>query len=247
MEEHLKQGATSFQCPNCGVVSQQTWFGLDTVSRTVLGLVEHLYFDSRKKMSDYQQESIIMFLEILKDRIPRVLPHSIPASFSIATCQACRQISLWIDGELVHPKLFTIESPNKDLNQDIQDLYNEAATISALSPKGAAALLRLALQKLMLQLGKKGKKINDDIKELVNEGLSPKIQQSLDLLRVVGNNAVHPGEISFDDDSEVAQKMFRVLNIVAEELITQPREIDRLYNEVIPAETRDYIQTRDGK
>jgi len=206
-----------------------------------------LYLDYRSQLSNFQQDAILGFLEILKRQIPMEFRHFIPASFSIATCEACRQISLWIDGELVHPKIFTIDSPNGDLNQDIQNLYNEAASISILSPKGAAALLRLALQKLMLQLGKKGKNINEDIKELVTEGLSPKIQQALDLLRVVGNNAVHPGEISFDDDSEIAQKMFRVLNIVAEELITKPREIDRLYNDVIPAETREHIQVRDGK
>ncbi|WP_415663473.1 DUF4145 domain-containing protein [Vibrio taketomensis] len=49
--------------------------------------------------------------------------------------------------------------------------------------------------------------MNNDIKELVSEGLSPKIQQALDSLRVVGNNAVHPGQINIDDNAEVAYKL----------------------------------------
>ena len=40
--------------------------------------------------------------------------------------------------------------------------------------------------------------------------------------------------------------MFRILNVVADELITKPSEIDQLCNDVIPPETRDHIKERDG-
>ena len=100
---------------------------------------------------------------------------------------------MWVNKEIVFPRKTVIPPPNEDLEESIKDLYMEAATILVDSPKGSTALLRLALQMLLKQVGKSGKKINDDIGELVSEGLSPKIQQALDLLRVIGNNAVHPG------------------------------------------------------
>ncbi|WP_210409489.1 DUF4145 domain-containing protein, partial [Leptospira levettii] len=140
-----------------------------------------------------------------------------------------------------------IEKPNEDLNEEIKSIYLEAAKIVTDSPKGATALLRLALQKLMIQIGKNGKDINKDIGELVKEGLSPKVQQSLDLLRVVGNHAVHPGQIDFDDDENIALNLFKILNYIAEELITKPKEINSLYESIIPEETKKHIKERDKK
>ena len=124
--------------------------------------------------------------------------------------------------------------------------YIEASTIVVGSPKGATALLRLALQLLLKQLGKSGKNINNDIKELVSEGLSPKIQQALDLLHVVGNNAVHPGQIELDDGRDIALKLFHILNFISNEMITKPKELDLLYDEVVPDETKKHIIERDS-
>ncbi|WP_197739581.1 DUF4145 domain-containing protein [Vibrio taketomensis] len=170
----------------------------------------------------------------------------VPSGFAIASCSACDGFSLWVEQQMKYPKTTSLPSPNEDLAHDIKDLYLEAASIIVDSPKGSTALLRLALQKLLKQVGKSGKNINNDIKELVSEGLSPKIQQALDLLRVVGNNAVHPGQINIDDNAEVAYKLFSILNFIAEELITKPKELESLYSDLIPEDTQEHIKQRDG-
>lgn len=105
----------------------------------------------------------------------------------------------------------------------------------------------LAVRRFLVQIGKPGKNINSEIQELVVGGLSPKVQQALDLLRVVGNNAVHPGEINFEDNVDVAWQMFKILNVIADDLISKPNEIDRLYNELLPPKAREHIQKRDSK
>ena len=62
----------------------------------------------------------------------------------------------------------------------------------------ACALLRLALQELLIQLGVSGD-INSAIKSLVQKGLDSNIKDALHTVRVIGNHAVHPGNIDFDE------------------------------------------------
>jgi hypothetical protein len=64
--------------------------------------------------------------------------------------------------------------------------YAEAAKIYRDSPRGAAALLRLLIQKLCSELGSTHKDINAAIGGFVAEGrISPAIQRALDAVRVL--------------------------------------------------------------
>ena len=103
---------------------------------------------------------------------------------------------------MVYPIAATAPLPNPDLPADIKADYEEARGIASLSPRGAAALLRLAIQKLCKDLAESGENINADTKSLVNKGLSVQVQQALDVVRVTGSNAVHPGQIDLQDDPE---------------------------------------------
>ena len=78
--------------------------------------------------------------------------------------------------------------------EDVRADFLEAASIVDASARGAAALLRLCIQKIVMALGGRGNNLNEDIGNLVEQRLIPQsIQQALDVVRVVGNNAVHPG------------------------------------------------------
>jgi len=50
------------------------------------------------------------------------------------------------------------------------------------------------------ELGQKGENLNADIGDLVKAGLRIQVQRSLDIVRVVGNNQVHPGTLDVRDD-----------------------------------------------
>jgi len=147
---------------------------------------------------------------------------------------------------MIYPNFSDIEPPNDDLKDDIKKDYLEAASILNKSPRGAVALLRLTLQKLMIQLGEKGNNLNDDIANLVKKGLPVKIQQSLDAMRVIGNEAVHPGQIDLRDDQATAEQLFKLVNFIAEKMITEPKDIEEIYNK-IPDNKKQQINERDKK
>jgi hypothetical protein len=132
------------------------------------------------------------------------------------------------------------------LPEDIKVDYAEARSITTLSPRGATALLRLAIQKLCKHLGEEGKDLNTDIANLVKKGLSPKIQQALDVVRVIGNNAVHPGQIDLKDDAHTAGQLFGLVNIITDAMISQPKHIEKLY-ESLPQAQREAIAKRDAR
>ncbi len=164
----------------------------------------------------------------------------------ICSCSHCGFYSIWHEEEMIYPNSSGIESPNEDLNDDIKDDYREAASIVQKSPRSAAALLRLGIQKLCIQLGEKEENINTDIKNLVAKGFPAKVQESLDALRVIGNEAVHPGTLDLKDDIEITSALFKLVNFIAEKMITEPREIEVIYNK-IPDNKRKQIQERDKK
>lgn len=165
----------------------------------------------------------------------------------IAVCSHCSELSIWYDEKMIYPDKTNIIEPNYDLNEDIKKDYLEAASILNKSPRGAAALLRLSIQKLCKQLGESGKNINDDIASLVKKGLPAQIQKALDIVRVVGNESVHPGQIDLNDNQEIANKLFDLINIIAQVMITQPKEISALYENIIPDDKKEAIEKRDNK
>jgi hypothetical protein len=140
----------------------------------------------------------------------------------------------------------TAELPHPDMPESVRADYEEAREICGASPRAAAALLRLAIQKLCKELGEPGKDISDDIANLVKKGLPLEIQQALDIIRVVGNNAVHPGELQPDDIAEVAYSLFELTNQIVEERISKPKKLQSLFAR-LPQGARNAIHKRDGK
>jgi hypothetical protein len=167
------------------------------------------------------------------------------ADIEVATCQQCDNFSVWVGAEMVFPDQIVVPPPNDDLQEEIRVDYLEAARILDRSPRGAVALLRLAIQRLCKQLGQPGKNLNDDIAALVSDGqITKPVQQALDIVRVVGNNAVHPGQIDLRDNRDTALTLFQLINVIADRTISQINRIQRIYDS-LPAGARTQIERRD--
>ncbi len=160
-------------------------------------------------------------------------------------CSHCEKWSYWFGEKMIVPSAAPVPPPHVDMPKECAPEYEEARNIVAASPRAAAALMRLALQNLMMVLGEKGKNINDDVGALVKKGLPVQVQQALDFCRVVGNNAVHPGEIELNDTPEIAHNLFSMMNFIIEDRISRPKHIEALYSQ-LPEGARNAISQRDG-
>lgn len=171
-------------------------------------------------------------------------PYIAKAPLRITRCEHCGKNCIWVGDLYLFPDRGNAPQPNPDMPAEVQADYEEAARIYTKSPRGAAALLRLAIQKLMTHLGQSGKNINDDIAALVAVGLPQQIQQALDVVRVTGNNAVHPGQLDAND-AQVAEQLFPLVNVIVEYRISLPNRIQEMYD-ALPEGAKTAIEKRDG-
>ncbi|WP_070865515.1 DUF4145 domain-containing protein [Neisseria mucosa] len=186
-----------------------------------------------------------------------------PNVYYKAICAHCKKDSFWritqINGSasnngfmvnigtMLYPDFCSAPLPAEDMPEDVKKDYEEAARIFIKSPRGAAALLRLGLQKLCIHLGEEGKNINADIRSLVKkEVLSGQVVKVADTLRITGNNAVHPGQIVDEDFDKVAAKMFDLINFIVKKAITEPKELDELY-QLMPENARTAAEAQDKR
>lgn len=247
---------TAFDCPYCGAFTSQQWHELHTV--LLDGKTPHLpdaEFRERISTDSAAPPEIILDMLCWIDKMSSGLifledkkkdPFSISVNnVYLSECYNCKKFAVWVHNRLVYPTASTAPPANQDMPPDVLRDYEEAGRIAAESPRGAAALLRLAIQKLCIVLGGKGKNIDDDIATLVKKGLNPMIQKALDAVRVIGNEAVHPGTLDLKDDRDTAIKLFKLVNIIAEQMISNQKHVEELYSQ-LPEAKRKAIEKRDG-
>ena len=212
--------SNKFNCLHCNVYAQQTW--------------SFMYIEGEEYISPGDLEYTNPYDQVTIGGEP----------MKVSLCASCEQPTFWAAKNIIYPSPRTAPPANSDLPDDVKAVYEEASAISVHSPRATSALLRLALQMLLEHVGRTGK-LNTNIKKLVEEGLDSQIQQALDILRVTGNYAVHPGEIVFDDTTDV-QALFDLVNIIAEDFVTRPERIQKLYDN-LPKKDQKAIKKRDSK
>ncbi len=249
---------SEFNCAHCGVFSAQVWYIVagrqgnwrddqsgpqpHSMPRPGGG-TRHFAIEPFSSMQNGKK--VGMSVGGKTHSLPQGESDLVLHDFYVSVCFHCGAPSFWRLDRMLFPTLGGVDAPNPDLRADIRDDYREAASVVQSSPRSAAALLRLCVQKVCEQLGLPGKNLNDDIAELVRRGLNPDIQQALDTVRVVGNNAVHPLEMDLRDDSGTAQALFALVNYIAEQMISFPAKRAAIFA-ALPEGARKGIERRDG-
>lgn len=242
---------TAFSCPHCGTLTKQRWYlyqareqkgapGVWTPER-----VDEMRKKWKEKKSDGEKvisDDLMAHFERRALGLPFIEHASFEGSdntvynLSVTRCDECTKLAVWLYDRIIWPQENEAPEPAADMPEKIVADYMEAGSILGASPRGAAALLRLCVQKLCrLLLGDDAKDtIDKDIATLVSRGLDKRVEMALDIVRVVGNESVHPGKMDMKDDRATAEELFGLVNVIVEMMITQPKRIAELYSKLPP-------------
>ena len=249
-------GEHSFSCPNCGAIAHQTWYNLFldqfekdhspwVPDQEVLERLKDLTPDARGPMREYFTKRLSK-KPFRDDREQNLWLKGQFDNVYVSECYSCNRYSIWVADELIYPHQNYSVTPATDMPEDVRADFLEAASIVDASARGAAALLRLCIQKIVMALGGRGNNLNEEIGNLVEQRLIPQsIQQALDVVRVVGNNAVHPGVMDLKDNKAIASRLFGLVNVIVETTIAGPKHVKNIYESIVPESARKAIEKRD--
>jgi hypothetical protein len=165
----------------------------------------------------------------------------------LCRCQTCNRLSIWFKGKMLFPTTGTAPAPSSDLPSSVRAIYNEARSVRANSPRAAAALLRLSVETLCIELNDQEMKLDDHIALLVAKGLSQETANMFDAVRLGGNIGIHPiDRLGSIDNNEMVETLFWLVNEIAEEVITKPKR-RQAATSWIPDDERERIEKRNQK
>jgi len=162
----------------------------------------------------------------------------------LSQCNRCDEVSYWVGGKLVFPTESTAPPANEDCPKKIKPLYEQARNVLHASPIASCALLRLVVEKIVDEIEEGNDSLNAKIGRLVEKGLDKRIQQALDSVRVIGDNAVHSLQMDLQDDEPTARKLFDLVNIIISSTIGTNKKIEGIFSG-LPDSAKKQIKDRD--
>lgn len=160
-----------FTCPHCGITCVFESQMIPKLYKGTKTLVIHRGYDVQHETADPTD-----FFEFYE-----------PVEYLVKICTHCKKITLWENGEMVYPTGTAIQ-PSEYMPKEIAPIFEEAQSITNLSPRATCALLRVCLEKLATKAGGTGDNLYKKIESL---GLSPRMKRLADACRLTGNEAVH--------------------------------------------------------
>lgn len=204
-----------FTCPYCDVTARQKWYGNDEA------------VSAHRVSVPGRKDRVLQFYG-------SVIADDALTEWLFSKCENCGQIAVWHSDEIVYPFTCPVDEPNPDMPKSVKDRYIEASRVVALSPVSAAALLRLALQLLLKEVlqGESSGNIYQDIQKLKSRPIDSSLIKALDIIRISGNESVHPGDLNLNENKNDAFYLFDLLNMICDQFFTQPRKMQDMYEKM---------------
>ena len=214
-------GAESFSCPHCNAPANHDWYSLflkpENADQVLVLTPEavNVRTESKREWNDITE--IDQFVERLKrnEVTYAYQKHSQSlkvkmANLHLSSCHSCNAFALWVGERLAFP--MNVDKTPALVEEDVE----EAAAILNKFPRGATALMRVCIQKLMPLLKQDGEKLNDSMSSLVRKGLEVEIQEAMEVLQVLGNDPVQPTSLDTQEDKQMALRFVDSLKAILE-------------------------------
>jgi hypothetical protein len=232
----------AFTCPHCDALARQFWFSVhadplksdekpvvataETVKTLTFGDIEEAERERKLTWAE-QMASGRPFLEVHREFRNRDVQN-----VSISYCFHCNEMCLWVYDQLVWPRRAGDPEPKLHAPPNVRRECEKATQTLEASPRGAAALLRLAIEKLCKELEVSEESLKDDIAFFVREDVDARVQKVLDAARIIESNAVRAGQIGLGDDRATAETLSGLVNLICEKMIMEPRHLQAMYTKL---------------
>ena len=232
----------SFSCPHCRALARQFWFSvhadpLQADEKPFAANAETLKTLTLNDGDEHQRDRKLKWVERMASGRPFLEVHREFRSrdvqnASISYCFSCSEMGLWVGDQLVWPKGTTSLEPTLDASADVpEDSGKTSQTLDA-SPRGAAALLRVATEKLCKELGDSEQGPRPAITPLLQEEVDARVLKVLEAMRVIESNAMPSDHVSVRDDRATAETLSGLVNLICEKIMIEPRQLQALYTKV---------------
>lgn len=232
----------AFNCPHCHALARQFWFSVhadplkadekpvvangETVAALMFGDAEEGEREREVKWAEGMPSGRPLL------RVHREFRNRDVQNVSISYCFNCNEICLWVVDQMVWPRCATGPEPKLHASPEVRRETEAASHMLDASPRGAAAFLRLATEKLCKELGGSEESAKPEMAPLCQDEVDARVQRVLDAMRIIESNAVPPDHVGVGDTRATAETLSGLVNLICEKMIMEPRHLQALYAKV---------------
>jgi hypothetical protein len=237
-------GAEAFSCPHCNAVAHQDWYAL-FLKRERAAEVGVLTPEAAPVATPVRAESERDSMTERGQLVERLKKNELTYAYQtspiglkvkmvnlhVSHCQTCNGFTLWVGGRPVFP--INVDKVSAPL---VEEDFEEAAAILTKSPRGAVALMRVCIQKVLPLLKHNGSGPSEYNTEVMRKGLEVEIQEAMEVLQVLRSDPLQLTNFDSQEDKEVA---FRFINSLKAILERRKLKYQNQESKERPTETED--------